>query len=38
MDRVYIQKKYGYLDIIIDRALVKDPLQRITWTEFKKIY
>lgn len=38
MQRVRVQKKYGYLDLLIDRSLVKNPFDRIGWDQFKKIY
>jgi hypothetical protein len=31
MERVHIEKKNGYLDILIDKSLVKNPNQRISW-------
>jgi hypothetical protein len=31
MERVGVIKNNGYLDILIDRALVKDPHLRISW-------
>lgn len=31
MDRVYIKKNYGFLDTLLDKALVKDPNYRVSW-------
>ena len=38
MRRVKINKTNGYLDVLIDRALVWEPDRRIDWKEFIKIY
>ena len=35
MDRVYVQKRFGCLDAIIDKCLVKNPNNRMQWNNLK---
>lgn len=37
MERTHIDRKFGYLDHVIDGALVKDPQRRMCWSELKQI-
>lgn len=38
MERTRVNKRFGKFDKLIDLSLVKDPFQRISWTEFMNIY
>lgn len=38
MRRVKINRRFGYLDELIDRSLVSHPERRISWKDFMKIY